>query len=36
VRQSSVLIEIVVPQFETWQSRTTPGARVRELTLSCI
>ena len=35
-QESSVLVEIVVPQFETWQSRTKPGARVHELTLSCI
>ncbi len=35
-QESSVLVEIEVPQFETWQSRTKPGARVHELTLSCI
>jgi len=35
-QESSVLVEIVVPQFETWQSRTKPGASVHELTLSCI
>jgi hypothetical protein len=35
-QESSVLVEIVVPQFETWQSRTKPGASVDELTLSCI